>query len=92
MDVSHKSKVLSGIIGLSWWLSSKESACNAVDIGDEYSVSGWGRYPGGGNSNPTHSSILAWKIPWTEEPAGYQSMESQELDMTEQLTRYRFSF
>ena len=25
----------------------------------------------------THSSILAWEIPWTEEPAGLQSMESQ---------------
>jgi len=30
----------------------------------------------------THSSILAWKIPWTEEPGGLQSMESQESDMT----------
>ena len=26
----------------------------------------------------THSSILAWTIPWTEEPAGLQSMESQK--------------
>ena len=25
----------------------------------------------------THSSILAWAIPWTEEPGGLQSMESQ---------------
>ena len=25
----------------------------------------------------THSSILAWRIPWTEEPSGLQSMESQ---------------
>ena len=25
----------------------------------------------------THSSILAWRIPWTEEPGGLQSMESQ---------------
>ena len=25
----------------------------------------------------THSSIIAWKIPWTEEPGGLQSMESQ---------------
>ena len=24
----------------------------------------------------THSSILAWKIPWTEEPGGLQSMQS----------------
>ena len=33
-----------------------------------------------------HSSILAWRIPWTEGPAGLQSMQSQELDTTEQLT------
>ena len=29
-----------------------------------------------------HSSILAWKIQWTEEPGGLQSMGSQEADMT----------
>ena len=27
----------------------------------------------------THSSILAWRIPWTEEPEGLQSMESQRV-------------
>ena len=27
----------------------------------------------------THSSILAWKIPWTEEPGGLQSMGSQRV-------------
>ena len=32
----------------------------------------------------THSSILAWGIPWTEEPGGLQSIESdKELDTTE---------
>ena len=30
----------------------------------------------------THSRILAWRIPWTEEPAGLQAMGSQELDTT----------
>ena len=34
----------------------------------------------------THSSILAWEIPWTEETGGLQSMGSQESDRTEQLT------
>ena len=29
----------------------------------------------------THSSILAWKIPWTEEPGGLQSMGSQKSQM-----------
>ena len=31
----------------------------------------------------THSSILAWVIPWTEEPGRLQSMGSQELDTAE---------
>ena len=30
----------------------------------------------------THSSILAWRIPWREEPGGLRSMGSQESDMT----------
>ena len=32
----------------------------------------------------TRSSILAWRIPWTKEPGGQQSMGSQDLDMTRQ--------
>ena len=30
----------------------------------------------------THSSILAWRIPWAEKPGGLQSMGSKELDTT----------
>ena len=33
----------------------------------------------------THSSILAWKSPWTEELGGLQSMGCKELDTAEQL-------
>ena len=33
----------------------------------------------------THSSTLAWKIPWMEEPGGLQSMGRKELDVTERL-------
>ena len=33
----------------------------------------------------THSSILAWRIPWTKEPGRLQSRESQESDTTWQL-------
>ena len=33
------------------------------------------KIPGGGNGTPLH--ILAWRIPWTEEPGGLQSMRSQ---------------
>ena len=31
----------------------------------------------------THSSILAWKIPWTEDPVGYSPWGHKESDMTE---------
>ena len=34
----------------------------------------------------THSSILAWEIPWTKETDELQSMGSQKLDMTEPLS------
>ena len=34
----------------------------------------------------THSSILAWRIPWTEKPAGYSPRGHKEPDATEQLT------
>ena len=34
----------------------------------------------------THSSILAWRTPWTEKPGGPSSWNSKELDMTERLT------
>ena len=33
----------------------------------------------------TRSSILAWRIPWTEEPGRLQSVRSQKSDTTEQL-------
>ena len=52
----------------------KASASNARDPG---SFLGW--------EDPLekemaiHSSILAWRIPWTEEPGGLQSMESQRV-------------
>ena len=51
---------------------SKESACNAGDPG---LIPGLGKSAGEGMV--THSSILAWRVPWTEEPGGLQSMGSQ---------------
>ena len=47
---------------------SKESACSAEDLG---LIPGLGRYPEKGMA--THSSILTWRIPRTEEPGGLQS-------------------
>ena len=37
-----------------------------------------------------HSSILAWRIPWTEEPGSYSPWGCKESDMTEQLFRDTF--
>ena len=45
----------------------KESACNAGDLGLEDPLE---------KEMAIHSSILAWKIPWTEEPHRLQSMGS----------------
>ena len=49
-----------------------------------------GSIPGSGRllekEKATNSSILAWEIPWTEETSGLQSMRSQKLDTTEQLS------
>ena len=45
------------------------SACNAGAAGDVGAFPGLGRSPGGGHA--IHSSIFAWRIPWTEEPVGY---------------------
>ena len=53
------------------WLTGKESTCNAGDLD---LIPGSGRFPGKGNGN--HSSILAWRIPQTEEAGELQSMGS----------------
>ena len=64
---------------LNWTCSSvsKESACNAEtqvwSLGQEVPLK---------KEMETHSSILAWEIPWTEESGRLQSMGSQESDTT----------
>ena len=58
----------------------KNPLANVADAEDSGSIPGW--------QDPlekeiaTHSGILAWEIPWTEEPGGPQSMGLQELDTT----------
>ena len=59
--------------GLPWWLSGKEPT----------STGGTGSILG--QEDPlekemaTHSSVLAWETPWTEEPSRLQSMGSQRV-------------
>ena len=67
--------------GFAGGLDSKESACNARDPGAR------------GQEDPlekgmaTHSNILVWRIPWTEEPGGWQATvhgisESDTIEVT----------
>ena len=60
--------------GLSRWLSGKKAPASAGDAG---SVPGLGRSLE--KEMAPHSSILAWKFPWMEEPGRLQSMESQRV-------------
>ena len=52
----------------------KNPPVNAGDARDSVSIPGSGRTPR--VEMAIHSSILAWKIPWTEEPGGLQSIGS----------------
>ena len=63
---------LKALMELPRWLSGKEYASNAGDAGlicQEDPLE---------KEMATHSSILAWEIPWTEKPGGLQSMGSQK--------------
>ena len=69
--------------------SSSDSKLSACNMGDPGSIPGW--------EDPlekemaTHSSILTWKIPWTEELVGYSPWSRKELDTTERL-HFHFHF
>ena len=72
--------------GLPWWLSGKESACSAGEAG---SIPGSGRSLK--NEMAAHPSILAWRIPWTEEPSGLPSTGSHSQTRLKQLSTQRVS-
>ena len=59
---------------LPWWFTGKESTCQYRRCGfQEDSLE---------MEMATHSRILTWEIPWTEEPGGLQLMGHKELDTT----------
>jgi len=60
-------------IGLPRWCSGKESACQCRKH-KRCEFNPWGWEDPLEESMATHSSILAWKIQWTEEPGRLQSM------------------
>ena len=55
----------------------KNPAANARDVGDAGSIPGWEDPLEEGMA--THSSILAWRILWAEEPGGLQSLQLQRV-------------
>ena len=66
----HKTGVLT--VGLPWWFSGKEFACNAGNVAGAMVPSlGWEAPL---KEMATHSSILAWESLWTEEPGALNSL------------------
>ena len=59
----------------------KNLPASAGDIRAVGPIPGSGRSPGGGHDNPP--SVLAWRIPWTEEPVGYSVGSCKKSDTTE---------
>ena len=66
----------------------KNPPANAGDVGDVSLIPGLGRSLE--EEMTAHSSILTWRVPWTEEPGRLQSMGLQELDMTYQLNHHTY--
>ena len=66
-------------MGLPWWLSGKESACNSQEL----RIRSLGGEDALEEGMATHSSILAWRSPRTEEPGGPQSRGHKEPDTAE---------
>ena len=65
-------------------LEVRNLPANAGDIRDTGLIPGWEDPLEEGMA--THSSILTWRSPWTEDPGGYSPWGFQKLDMTERLT------
>ena len=82
------SKLLSEIFGLLWWLRQlrihlqcRIPGFNPLNQEDSL-----------GKRIATHSSILAWRIPWTEEPGGLQSMGSQRVRHDWETNTFTFHY
>ena len=66
----------------------KNPPANAGDIGDVGLIPGLGRSPGGRHGN---TSILAWRMPWTEEPGGLQPMGPQSWIQLKRLSTQTYN-
>ena len=66
------------VSGLPWWLSDKKNP-PAMQEPQEPWVRSLGQEDPLEEGMTTHSSILAWRIPWTEEPGGLQYIGSERV-------------
>ena len=62
---------------IAWWASLMAQMVQNLPSMQETQVQSLGGEDPPEKEMATHSSILAWKIPWTEDPSGLQSRESQ---------------
>ena len=69
--------IFTSLLGFPGGSVVKNQPANAGNARDLSLIPGSGRSPGAAHGN--HSSILAWKIPWIEDPGGLQSMWLQIL-------------
>ena len=76
--ICFKKKNLIVLLGFPGGLGINNLPANS---GDKGSIPGLGRSPGGGHDYLLH--ILAWRIPWTEDPGGYSPGGHKVWDMTE---------
>ena len=85
VQLSHPYMTTGKTIALTLWILLVAQTVKSLPAMQETQVQSLGREDLPEKEMATHSSILAWKIPWTEEPGGLQSMGSQRVDMTDAL-------
>ena len=73
------------LFGLPWWLSGKEFTCSAWDT-----VQSLSQEDALEEGMATHSSILAWRIPWSKGPGGLQSIGSQGVGWMKRFAQHLF--
>ena len=71
-------------LGLPWWLSDQEFTCQKMQVGS------LGQKDPLEKETATHFSILAWEIPWTEEPGGLHFKRVRHDLVTEQQQKMAF--
>ena len=86
-DLAAAAAAAAALVHNSFVASGKESVSDAGDVGYLGLIPGSGISPRGGRDK-IHSSVLAWRIPWTERPGGLQSGVTKSQTRLKQLSTY----